>query len=71
MPAWIVSKDDSGYYALLGSEPNKETEKEFLPKDCVENVVYAAIIHESGNEFALFTLIPEKIPEKIKKILGV
>lgn len=71
MPAWVVSEDETGYFALLGSEPRTDAEKEFLPKECVENVVYAAMLHESGNKLALFTLINEKIPEKIAKILGV
>lgn len=69
MPAWIVSENEDGYFALLGSEPRTDAEKEFLPKECVDNIVYAAMIHNSGYRFCMMVLNPEKIPDKIKNIL--
>jgi hypothetical protein len=69
MPAWIISEDENGYVALLGSEPSMDAEKEFLPKDCVTKIIYTPMIHESGHKFSLLTLDPEKVPEKIKNMI--
>jgi hypothetical protein len=70
MPAWIISEDENGYVALLGSEPKTDAEKEFLPKECVDKIVYAPMIHESGYKFSLLTLNPDKVPEKIKNMIN-
>lgn len=69
MPAWIVSENETEYVALLGSEPKIDAKREVLPKDCVTNIIYAPMVHESGHKFALLTLDPNKLPENIKEIL--
>jgi hypothetical protein len=70
MPAWIISESEIEYVALLGSEPKMDAKREVLPKDCVKNIVYAPMIHESGHKFALLTLDPDKVPEFIKEMLN-
>lgn len=66
MPVWVISENDSEYTVLLGSEPKSDAKKEILPKDCVENIIYAPMVHESGNKFALVTLHKNKIPDNLK-----
>lgn len=63
MPAWVVEETEEGYLALLGSEPSKDAEKEFLPKEFVVSCVYAP--GEGRPRFALFTL--SEVPEGIRK----
>ena len=69
MPVWVISENDSEYTVLLGSEPKLDAKKEILPKDCVENIIYAPMIHESGNKFALVTLHKNKIPDNLKQFV--
>jgi len=69
MPAWVTKESEEGYYALLGSEPKPDSKVEFLPKECVENIIYAPMIHESGNKLAMFTFNKNNLPENIKKLL--
>lgn len=66
MPMWIVEETESGYHALLGSEPRVDAEKEWIPKECVVSCVYAP--GEGSPRFALVTLVTlGDIPEEIKK----
>lgn len=44
MPAWIREQDDKGVWALLGSEPSKDSQDEFIPKEKILNIV----IHPDG-----------------------
>jgi hypothetical protein len=64
MPVWVVEETEEGYSALLGSEPRKDAEREWLPKSCVTSCVYAPM--EVSPRFALMTLkeIPKEIREK-------
>ena len=63
MPMWIVEETEEGYRALLGSEPRLDSEKEWIPRECVVSCVYAPV--EGSPRFALVTL--KEVPEDIKK----
>lgn len=69
MPVWIFDENDNEYTALLGSEPKIDAKREILPKNCVTNIIYAPVAHESGAKFALVTLDKTKVPENIKKMI--
>ena len=62
MLAWIFEETEEGYRALLGSEPRTDSEREWIPKDCVDNCIYAS---EGSPRFALLTL--KIVPEDIRK----
>lgn len=71
MPMWIVEETEKGYYALLGSEPRVDADKEWIPKECIVSCVYAPVEDssvEGSPRFALVTLVTlGDIPEDIKK----
>jgi hypothetical protein len=69
MPAWVTEETEEGYHALLGSEPKTDSKSEFLPKECVDNIIYAPMIHESGYKFAMFTLNENNLPQTIRDLL--
>lgn len=64
MPAWIFEETEDGYRALLGSEPRMDSEKEWIPKECVEACLYAPAAAPDPR-FALLTL--KRIPEEVRK----
>lgn len=63
MPVWVVEETEEGYRALLGSEPRRDAEREWIPREFVVSCVYAP--GESSPRFALLTL--KEVPEDIKK----
>lgn len=63
MPVWVVEETDEGYRALLGSEPRKDAEREWIPKEFVISCVYAP--GSESPRFALLTL--KEVPEEIRK----
>lgn len=57
MPVWIKEQDEKGVWALLGSEPPKDAQDEFVSKERILNVV----IHPespviNGRRFAMLVL---------------
>lgn len=70
VPVWVVDENKKEYQVLMGSEPRTDAKKEILPKYCVDNIIYAPMIHESGHKFAICTINEQKVPENIKKILN-
>jgi hypothetical protein len=69
MPMWIEREEDNGFWALLGSEPDKDTAPEWIPRCTVNNCVYAPVEVVEGKRFALVTLSETELPEKIKNML--
>jgi hypothetical protein len=39
MPAWIRKRDETGVWAILGSEPPADAKETFIPAEQVESVV--------------------------------
>jgi hypothetical protein len=46
MPAWIRKRDETGVWAILGSEPPADAQETFIPAANVESVVESE--HEVG-----------------------
>lgn len=66
MPVWVFEETDGGYRAILGSEPRKNAEREWIPRDVVESCIYSPGHSEGVSpRFALMML--REIPEDIKK----
>lgn len=70
IPIWVVDENEKEYLVLLGSEPKINANKETLPKNCVENIIYAPMIHESGYKFAICTIKENDLPEKLKNMIS-
>jgi len=52
IPAWIRKRDDSGIWAILGSEPPLDAEEQFIPNELIEKVVESE--HEmNGRRFSI------------------
>lgn len=39
VPAWIRKRDETGVWAILGSEPRTDATEVFVPAEKIENVV--------------------------------
>jgi hypothetical protein len=46
IPAWIRKRDETGVWAILGSEPPADAQETFIPAARVESVVESE--HEAG-----------------------
>lgn len=55
IPAWIRKKDESGVWAVLGSEPTKDAKEEFIPAEKIENVVLSEK-ESNGRTFGVIVL---------------
>lgn len=69
MPIWVKSENENEYVALLGSEPKTDSKLEKIPKNCVKNIIYAAMEHPSGYKFAMISIDSEKAPDYIKNMV--
>lgn len=64
MPVWVLEETREGYRVLLGSEPKKDADKEWMPKNVVQSCTYTPGV-PNFPKFALMTL--REVPEDIKK----
>ena len=69
MPVWVIKENENEYVVLLGSEPKKDAPQEIIPKNCVKNIIYSPVPHESGYKLAIITISPDNVPENIKSKL--
>ena len=55
IPAWIRKRDETGVWAILGSEPPADAQETFIPAEQVESVVESE--HEvDGRRFGVIAL---------------
>jgi len=55
IPAWIRKRDETGVWAILGSEPPADARETFIPASRVESVVESE--HEvEGRRFGVIAL---------------
>jgi hypothetical protein len=66
VPVRKVEEAEGGITCLLGSEPNPNAEREFLPTECVTNRVGSEL-----GDLSVLTLDGSKLPERIRKVLGL
>lgn len=55
IPAWIRKRDETGVWAILGSEPPADAQEVFVPESRVESVV----MHDqevNGRKFGILVL---------------
>jgi hypothetical protein len=58
MPAWIRKRDETGVWAILGSEPTADAKETFIPAEQVESVVESE--HEiEGRKFGVIVWKPQ------------
>lgn len=65
IPAWIRKRDETGVWAILGSEPPLDAEEQFIEIELVENVVESE--HEmNGRRFSIIMAkdFPRKNPRE-------
>lgn len=66
VPARRVEEAEGGLTCVLGSEPGPDAPRQFLPSECVINRVVA-----EGSDLAVLTLDESKLPDGIRKALGL
>jgi len=66
MPVRIVDRNEEGVFCRLGSEPKQEAKVEFVPLDCILNLVV-----QEGFDLAMIVVDPEKAPEGIRAAMGL
>lgn len=50
IPAWVSKRDESGVWAVLGSEPSESAEEVFVPMSALESVVLSRdLIRDSAD----------------------
>jgi hypothetical protein len=61
IPAWIRKRDDTGVWAILGSEPPSDAQEQFIEIELIENVVESE--HEmNGRRFSI--IMAKDFPRK-------
>jgi hypothetical protein len=66
VPVRRMEDADGGLTCLLGSEPRADAPRHFLPSECVVNRAAA-----EGCDLGVLTLDESKLPDGIRKALGI
>lgn len=66
VPVRVVSKSEEGIQCRLGSEPGEEAAVVVVPMDCV-----LRLTEVPGSDLAVMLLEPGRIPEWLKRALGL
>lgn len=70
VPAWVEKDEPDGILAVLGSEPQKNTESQWIPRSCIENCIYSDLTSDqNGKRMAMIVMAKENLPDGIAKIL--
>ena len=66
VPVRKVEEAEGGITCLLGSEPKQDAERAFLPNECVSSRIDSDV-----GGLSVLTLDATKLPEGIKKVIGL
>ena len=66
VPIRVVEKTFEGVLCRLGSEPADDAPVELVPSGCITKFV-----ETEGSDLGIIVLDPKKIPEGIRKALGM
>lgn len=59
MPAWVAKETNLGFWLIMGSEPDLNSEPVWVAKEHVLNCVYAPREAVNQKRFAVLTLLEE------------
>jgi len=71
MPVWVSKESEEGIHALLGSEPRTDSPLEWIPRACLESLVFAEAPAVEGKRFAMVVLRKEQLTDRLQEVLGL